>query len=165
MKYYLLNIRGIQRNLSLQSISRNILFPIRFIISYLFSVALIFKYRPCAIVGTGGYASGVPLIAGISLKVPIFIQDQNTIPGMITKKLHYYSNKIFLGYPQSKNILDNKKCIITGNPIRNDLNILDKSKSKKSLLFEENKKLILIIGGSQGAQAINKHIINNIQFF
>ena len=164
-KYYLLNIRGIQRSFSLKSIFRNFLLPIRFIISYCSSIVLLYKYRPCAIIGTGGYASGLPLIAGILFKIPIFIQEQNSIPGIITKKLHKYSKKIFLAYPQAKNILNNNKCIITGNPIRGNLKLINKSESKEELQFDKNKKLILIIGGSQGASAINQHIIKNIQFY
>ena len=164
-KYYLFNIRGLQRNLSIKSVLRNVLFPIRFILSYFLSILLIFRYKPCAIIGTGGYASGLPLIAGVHFKIPIFIQDQNSIPGMITKKLNNHTKKIFLGYPQVKNVLDNKKCLFTGNPIRNDLKILNKLESKNNLQFNENKKLILIIGGSQGAHAINEHIINNIKFY
>ncbi len=163
-KYYLFNIRGIQRDLSIKSIFKNLLFPIRFIFSYLSSVILIFKYKPCAIIGTGGYASGLPLIAGINLKIPIFIQDQNSIPGIITKRLHKYTKKIFLGYPQTHH-LKNKNYIFTGNPLRNDLNIIDKKAAKNKLKFDVDKKLILIIGGSQGAQAINLHISNNIKFY
>ncbi len=163
-KYYLFNIRGIQRDLSIKSIFKNLIFPIRFTFSYLLSIILIFKYKPCAIIGTGGYASGLPLIAGINLKIPIFIQDQNSIPGMITKRLHKYTKKIFLGYPQTDH-LKNKNYIFTGNPLRHDLKIIDKKVAKKNLEFDINKKLVLIIGGSQGAQAINMHIINNIKFY
>ena len=163
-KYYLFNIKGLQRDLSIKSILKNILFPIRFIISYFLSIILIFKYKPCAIIGTGGYASGLPLIAGVNLKIPIFIQDQNSIPGIITRKLSNYTKKIFLGYPEVQN-LNRGNCIFTGNPIRNNLNRSDKKDAKKRLKFDVNKKLILIIGGSQGAHAINKHIINNIAFY
>ena len=106
-KYYLLNIKGLQRDLSINSILKNILFPIRFLLSYFLSIKLILKYKPCAIIGTGGYASGLPLLAGIHLKIPVFIQDQNSIPGMITQKLQNYTQKIFSGYPISQD--NNKK--------------------------------------------------------
>ena len=80
LKYFLLNISGIQRSLNLSSIFKNIIFPIKFVISFLKSLLLIIKYKPKAILGTGGYCSGLPLIAGITLKIPTFIQDQNSIP-------------------------------------------------------------------------------------
>ena len=65
---YLLNIKGIGRTLSLKSIYNNILFPIRFITSYFYSILIIKKIKPEIIIGTGGYSSGVPILAGKFLK-------------------------------------------------------------------------------------------------
>ena len=62
IKHYLLNIRGIQRHISIKSILINLLFPFRFILAYLSSIFLIIKYKPKLIIGTGGYASGLPLL-------------------------------------------------------------------------------------------------------
>ena len=164
LKYYLLNIRGIQRQISFNSIFVNLLFPFRFILSYIKSIILILKYRPKAIIGTGGYASGLPLIAGICLKIPIMIQEQNSIPGLITRKLNKKTKKIFLGFKETKKIL-NGTSIYTGNPVRNNLKNQNKELSKEKLGFDKNKKVILIIGGSQGARAINYYIYDNINFF
>jgi UDP-N-acetylglucosamine--N-acetylmuramyl-(pentapeptide) pyrophosphoryl-undecaprenol N-acetylglucosamine transferase len=125
---------------------------------------LIIKYKPKAIIGTGGYASGLPLIAGICLKIPIMIQEQNSIPGLITRKLNKKARKIFLGFKETKKILK-ETSIYTGNPIRHSLKKYTKEKSKEKLGFSINEKLILIIGGSQGARAINYYIYNNIDFF
>ena len=116
MKYFLLNISGIQRSLDLKAIIKNLVFPIKFLISYLKSIFLIMKYKPMAIIGTGGYCSGLPLIAGITLKIPTFIQDQNSIPGLITKSLNNKINKIFLGYECAANYLNKDNCIFSGNP-------------------------------------------------
>ena len=164
-KHYLLNIKGIQRNLSIKSITTNIFFPFRFLVSYILSLLIIKKYMPIAIIGTGGYASGLPLIVGSHLNIPIMIQEQNSIPGIITKIIHKKAKKIFLGYEYSKKIFNNTNSIYTGNPIRNDLKILDKNESKVNLRFNINKKLILIIGGSQGARPINAYILKHINFF
>jgi UDP-N-acetylglucosamine--N-acetylmuramyl-(pentapeptide) pyrophosphoryl-undecaprenol N-acetylglucosamine transferase len=164
LKHYLLNIRGIQRHISLNSIFVNLLFPFRFILSYIKSIMLIIKHKPKAIIGTGGYASGLPLIAGICLKIPIMIQEQNSIPGLITRKLNKRAQKIFLGFKKTEKIL-NGESIYTGNPIRQNLKNHNKELSKEKLGFNKNKKLILIIGGSQGARAINYYIYDNIHFF
>ena len=130
LKYFLLNITGINRSYDLRSILKNLLFPINFIISYLQTLKLILKYKPRAIIGTGGYCSGIPLILGITFKIPTFIQDQNSVPGLITKVLHNKINKIFVGYKNIQNI-NKDKCIYTGNPIRKELIIKDKKKLKK----------------------------------
>ena len=84
----LLDIKGIQRDVSLKSIINNLYFPIRFIKSYIYSIKLIKKYNPLAIVGTGGYSSGMPLLAGIKMKTTTVIQEQNSVPGLVTRILH-----------------------------------------------------------------------------
>ena len=162
---YLLNIKGVQRNLSLKSIIINLGLPFKIIFSYIQSIILIKRHQPLAIIGTGGYASGLPLLAGVHYKIPIMIQEQNSIPGMITKYLHKKADKIFLGSEYAKQILKNSNAIYTGNPLRKNLEILDKNKCKEKLLFDKQKKLIFIVGGSQGADAINNYILNNINFF
>jgi len=164
IKHYLLNIRGIQRHISIKSILINLLFPLRFILAYLSSIFLIIKYKPKLIIGTGGYASGLPLLAGILFKIPIMIQEQNSIPGLITRKLSRKTNKILLGFKEAEKKL-NGNCVFTGNPIMSNLKIYNKLESKENLGFDTNKKVILIIGGSQGARAINYYIYENIDFF
>ena len=75
----LLEIRGIQRDLSFKSMITNLYFPIRFIKAYFKSRSLIRKFNPKIIIGTGGYSSGLPLLAGIHMKIPTIIQDQNSV--------------------------------------------------------------------------------------
>ena len=165
LTHYLLNIKGIQRNLSFKSIINNILLPFRFTISYILSIALIKKYKPVTIIGTGGYASALPLIAARHLNIPIMIQEQNSIPGITTRLMAKNAKKIFLGFKYSEKLFTSNNSIYTGNPIRKDLKILNKNKCKSNLKFDKNKKLVLIIGGSQGARPINKYINENIDFF
>ena len=166
IKSELLDIRGIQRNFSFNSILKNIYFPIIFLKSYFKSRQLIKKYRPKLIIGTGGYSSGMPLIAGIHMNIPTIIQDQNSIPGLITKLLYKKITLLFLSYKNAKKVLGSKNNIfITGNPIRKKLQLFNKNESKIKLGLDQNKKTIFILGGSQGSRIINKHIIKNIDFY
>ena len=165
LNYCLLNIKGIQRHISIRSLITNITFPFLFILSYIHSIKLILKYKPLIIIGTGGYCSGLPLLAGITLNIPTLIQDQNSVPGLITRKLNNKVNKICLSYKISNKYLNNFNCIITGNPIRKTIKHLDKKEAIKFFNFNINKKTILILGGSQGSQPINTHISKNIQFY
>ena len=165
VKYILLNIKGIKRGKTIKSLIHNISFPFKFLITYFHSLILIIKYKPKAIIGTGGYCSGMPLIAGISLNITTFIQDQNSIPGLVTKKLNKKVNKIFLGYEQAKKQLKNSNCIVSGNPLRDELSKLNKIESKIKLNFHKNKKLLFIIGGSQGSSPINMHFIKKLDFY
>tara|TARA_Y100000814_G_scaffold193714_1_gene142272 strand:- start:720 stop:1817 length:1098 start_codon:yes stop_codon:yes gene_type:complete len=164
-KFHLLNITGIQRNFSIKSIYMNLFFPFRFLISYLKSIYIIKKINPSIIIGTGGYVSGLPLIAGIQLKIPTVIQDQNSIPGLITKKLHNKVDKVFLAYSIANKKLNKNKCIISGNPIRHELVKSNRNEALKKINFDTNKKTILILGGSQGSSPINKYFKKNIDYF
>ena len=164
-KFHLLNITGIQRSLSIKAIYMNLVFPLRFLISYLKSIFIIKKIKPSIIIGTGGYVSGLPLIAGIQCKIPTVIQDQNSVPGLITKKLHNKVNKIFLAYSIANKKLNKDKCSNTGNPTRSELIKINKKEALKKLNLESNKNTILILGGSQGSSPINNYIKKNIDYF
>ena len=161
----LLEIKGIQRDLSFKSIITNLYFPIRFIRAYFKSRSLIRKFNPKIIIGTGGYSSGLPLLAGIHMKIPTIIQDQNSVPGLITKKLYKKVDLVCLAYKSAFKYLNSKNKIITGNPIRDSLKLIDKQIAKKNLGLNLNKKTIFVLGGSQGSRIINTHILNNIDFY
>ena len=156
-KYYLFNIRGIQRSLSLRSIAINILFPFRFIISFIKTFLLFIKINPIMVIGTGGYASGVPLIIAVLLKKRILIQEQNSMPGLTTKKISKYAEAVCVAYNSISNEI-NGKIILTGNPIRSNLVEMDKNKAR-ALLNIKNRFTLLVIGGSQGSKAINEFIL------
>lgn len=161
----LLDIKGIQRDLSLKSIIKNLYFPIRFIKSYITSRRLIKKFNPKIIIGTGGYSSGLPILAGIHMKIPTMIQDQNSVPGLITKRLSKKVNLICLAYKTAKYYIETDNTVLTGNPIRQSLQKIDKIKAKEKLGLNINKKTIFILGGSQGSQIINNHIYKNIKYY
>lgn len=94
----LLNIRGIQRHLSIESIFKNILFPFRFLSSYYKSWKLLNEFKPHVVIGTGGYSSGLPLLAAIHKGIKTVIQEQNSSPGITTCYLESRIDKICIAY-------------------------------------------------------------------
>ncbi len=158
-----LYISGLQRNLSL----KNLLLPFKIIISFMKANKIINNFKPDIAVGVGGYASG-PLIKAVARKgIPVVIQEQNSYPGITNKILAKHANKIFVAYENMERYFPKSKIFITGNPIREDIINL---KDKKEKAFEyfglsQNKKTILIIGGSQGAKTINESIYKNLNLF
>ena len=95
---FLLNIRGIQRQLNLNSIVKNILFPFRFLQSYYQSWKLLHDFRPHVVIGTGGYSSGLPLLAAIHKGIKTIIQEQNSYPGITTRHLATRVDAICIAY-------------------------------------------------------------------
>ena len=66
-KIYLLDIKGLNRNLSIKSVINNIILPVKFVIAYIQSIIIIQKTNPEIVIGTGGYSSGIPMLAAIHL--------------------------------------------------------------------------------------------------
>ena len=104
----LLNIRGFQRGTSLQAVGRNILFPFRFMSSLICAGKLIKRFDPDVVVGTGGYASGLPLLTAIKKDIPTLIHEQNSYPGFTTRWLADRVDSVCISYKDSKRYFKKK---------------------------------------------------------
>lgn len=160
-KLYLLNIKGINRSLGIKPLLNNLVFPIRFIASYIKSIIIINRIKPEIIIGTGGYSSGIPILAGRLLKIKYVLHEQNSYPGITTKYLSKKAEKIFISYKDMDIQVPNQNWLLTGNPIRQDLIKIDKNKACKELGLNPQKKIIFILGGSQGSHPMNLFFMDN----
>jgi len=106
--FTLLKIRGFVRGFSRTGIARNILFPLRFAKSYFRARNLISTIKPDVVVGTGGYASGLPLLAAIRRGIPTLIHEQNSYPGFTTRWLSSRVGRVCLSYEDSMQYLKKK---------------------------------------------------------
>ena len=156
-------ISGFTRSLSL----KNFIFPIKLLASLLRSLFIIKNNKPDVVIGTGGFASGPILYIASLFGIPTLIQEQNSYPGITNKILAKRASKICVAYDNLDRFFDKNKLILTGNPVRSDLQNLAIDSVGASLNFglEENKKTLLIIGGSNGSREINKLIFNNLNLF
>lgn len=153
-------IAGLQRRLTFD----NALFPIKLVSSLLKSRAIIRKFKPDVVIGTGGFASGPLLQAAAMAGVPTVIQEQNSYPGITNKLLAKKARKIFVAYDNLDLFFPVEKMILTGNPIRQDLIDIDNKREEAIRYFnlDANKKTLLVLGGSLGARRINQLIANQI---
>jgi len=106
----------------------------------------------------GGYTS-VPLgLVSALKKRPLFIHEQNAVPGSANRALSKFAKKVFLTFPDSGRFFKTKKVEVVGLPIRGELKVYKKRKREEVLkeLGWEDKFTLLLLGGSQGAKAINK---------
>jgi UDP-N-acetylglucosamine--N-acetylmuramyl-(pentapeptide) pyrophosphoryl-undecaprenol N-acetylglucosamine transferase len=126
---------------------------LRILASVFRCIILLKKERPSAVIGVGGYVSVPTSIAAYCLRIPLFLQEQNTSVGIANRFLGRLSNKIFLGFPQAESYFNPKKCIVTGNPIRQEFFAETFPK------YDPQSNFLLIMGGSQGAIAINDAVI------
>ena len=110
----LLNIRGIQRQMNMGSILKNILFPFRFLQSYFQSRKLLHEFKPHVVIGTGGYSSGLPLLAAIHKGIKTVIQEQNSFPGITTRHLASRVDEICIAYHEAADHLRKKTSFLQG---------------------------------------------------
>ena len=126
----------------------------------------IFSLNPDLIFSKGGFGSVPAVIAGWILRVPIFLQESDISAGAANRFSSRLSVEIFTAFPVNKTTgIPLKKMISTGNPIRTKLLEADKKEAKKALKLVGEKPVILILGGSQGAQRINDKILEILAEF
>ncbi|HCQ13523.1 undecaprenyldiphospho-muramoylpentapeptide beta-N-acetylglucosaminyltransferase [Flavobacterium sp.] len=155
-------IAGLQRKLTLQ----NAMFPLKLVSSLLKSRKIIKKFKPDVVIGTGGFASGPLLQTANTLNIPTVIQEQNSYPGITNKLLSKKANAICVAYENLEQFFPKSKIVFTGNPVRQDILDIDSKRSEALSYFnlDENKKTLLVIGGSLGARRINQLIAKEIDF-
>jgi len=149
----------LRRYLTLKSLFQNIfdLF-FRIPIGILESFFYIFILAPDLIFSKGGYGSIPVVIAGKILGVPIFLHESDTVPGFANRFLARFALEVFVSFPNTPGF-PKKKMILVGNPIRRELL---EGKSEEAMAFfglSGEKPVVLILGGSQGAQRISDRIL------
>jgi UDP-N-acetylglucosamine--N-acetylmuramyl-(pentapeptide) pyrophosphoryl-undecaprenol N-acetylglucosamine transferase len=120
------------------------------------SYRIVSQFKPQVVIGVGGYSSGPPvLIAGL-LGIPILLQEQNATPGLTNRLLARLASRVATSFPESQ-IFFGKKAVLTGNPVRSEFGRLAKDNS-------EERFVIFIVGGSQGARAINQAVVGSLEY-
>ncbi|MBC7748822.1 MAG: undecaprenyldiphospho-muramoylpentapeptide beta-N-acetylglucosaminyltransferase, partial [Methylotenera sp.] len=155
-------IAGLQRRLTFD----NTLFPVKLISSLLKSRTIIKQFQPDVVIGTGGFASGPLLQIAAIAGIPTVIQEQNSYPGITNKLLSKKAKKICVAYENLERFFPKEKMILTGNPVRQDLMEIDSKRSEAKSYFnlDDNKKTVLILGGSLGSRRINQLIEKELDF-
>ena len=156
-------ISGLQRKLTVKNLS----FPFKIISSLLKAGKIIRRFKPDVVIGVGGYASGPTLRAASKKKIPSLIQEQNSFPGITNKLLAKNVSRICVAYDGMEKFFPGHKIVKTGNPVRQEvININGKSEAACTFFnLDDQKKTILVIGGSQGALAINRAIHKHLDLF
>jgi len=117
-------------------------------------------FMPDAVFSKGGYA-GVPVVFAAWLyRIPIIIHESDITPGLANQFAARLAKKVAVSFPGAANFFSPGKVVITSNPIRAELAKGSKEEALKFFQFSGNKKIILIMGGSQGARVINEAILH-----
>ena len=159
IEIYLLPQVKLRKYFSLQNFLDLLKFPINFLLAFYY----LFKFLPNLIFSKGGPGSLGVILAGWILKIPIFIHDSDSIPGLTNKISSFFAKKVFLAFAEAKRYFPEEKVKVVGQPI-------DSYLIKEPVTLEDYKrynldpyqKVILILGGSQGSQFLNELIVSTL---
>ncbi|HKZ65988.1 MAG TPA: undecaprenyldiphospho-muramoylpentapeptide beta-N-acetylglucosaminyltransferase [Chitinophagaceae bacterium] len=155
-----LDIAGFNRS----SLIKNIGLPFKLIKSFFQVRKIIKQFKPDAVIGVGGYSSFPVLRFAQAKGIPTFIHESNSFAGKSNIMLGKKATKVFTGTDGMEKFFPKEKIMVTGNPVRLAIAQAGISQSEGIRFFglDENKKTVLIIGGSLGAKSINEAIDKNV---
>lgn len=121
------------------------------------------NFKPDIVIGAGGYICGPVILSAHMLKIPTMIHESNAFPGKAVNMLARITDTILIGFEDARNRISKaKKVVLTGTPIKIDLMELSNDKKQEvldELKLTDNKPIVLIFGGSQGAKRINDAVV------
>ena len=158
-----IEISGFYRQLTPENIKRNIKTLAHLLSSSKQARKIICDFRPDVVVGFGGYVSGPVLREAQKLSIPTAIHEQNAYPGITNKALAKRADKVMLAVEKAAQFLDCKnEPVVTGLPVRGEMLKANRTLSREELGVKDGQTLVLSMGGSLGAEAVNKAMVELI---
>ncbi len=153
-------ISGLHR----KQFARNLLFPLKMLVSLFQSIIIVTKFNPDLVIGTGGYVTWPVLSASCLLGKKTALQEQNQFPGLVTRLLSRHVNQVHITFKDSEKYLKKAgKIILSGNPTRQELDNASKDEAYRIFKLNPEYRTLLIFGGSQGALGLNRLISEIIE--
>lgn len=154
-EHLLLSVYGIDRRRPLSSWR-----AVTGLLTGLARVARLFlSRRPAVVVVTGGYA-GAPagIVAGL-MGIPLVLQEQNSVPGAVTRLLTRFAVRIHVAYPEAIDRLPagRERCVVSGNPVRPP-STMERGRAREAFGVPDDVILVFVTGGSQGSLALNRGV-------
>jgi UDP-N-acetylglucosamine--N-acetylmuramyl-(pentapeptide) pyrophosphoryl-undecaprenol N-acetylglucosamine transferase len=141
----------------------------RFVFSIFQALFKIFWFMPDVVFSKGGPGALAVVLAARFYRIPVIVHESDAVPGLTNLISGRYAKLVAISFEKAAAYFSKKDVVLTGNPIRTYLlSNLDKESQKNNkgfLGFNPELPLILIIGGSQGAAAINEFILDNLPRF
>ena len=120
------------------------------------------EFKPDVVIGTGGYVCGPVVYAAAKLGIPTMIHEQNVVPGLTNKFLARSVSRVAVCFEESLSLFPAFKTVLTGNPRATEVKHGNKQAGRDFLGIDADKRIVLIIGGSRGARAINEAVLSVI---
>ncbi len=139
---------------------RNLFDPFKTFFGVFKAIWLVYLHYPDVIFAKGGYASFPTLFAARILRIPVLIHETDVIPGKTILWASKFAKRIAISFPESGKYFPSDKVALTGNPIREEI-VGGKAEEARNIFgLKENLPIILVTGGSQGAEKINEIVLD-----
>lgn len=126
------------------------------------SIFQVYSIYPDVVFAKGGYASFPALLAARILRIPVVIHESDSAPGRVNAWAGKFADKVAISYPDAARFFSPEKVALTGNPVRKDIEVPITEGTHEFLNLEENVPAVLVLGGSQGAKALNDLILEDL---
>lgn len=163
-----IDVEGLVRKLTL----KNVTVALKYLRAIGDAKRMIREFSPDVVVGTGGYVCAPVLSAAHSLKIPVLVHEQNVFPGMTVKMAARFADCVAVSFEDTISYVSEKAkkvCVLTGNPLRENMLDLSYEEARKTLGID-GRPFIVTVGGSLGARTINEALVeivnclDNVEF-
>lgn len=146
-----IRVRGFERQVSLETLAavKGIFIGLKD------SKKILNHHHPDLVIGTGGFTAGPLLLLASRRNIPTMIHEQNAFPGRTNRMLGKKVDRIGISFQEAERYFPVGKTFLAGNPVRSEYHEVNRQECRKSLGLLDFQKMILIMGGSQGAVSIN----------
>jgi UDP-N-acetylglucosamine--N-acetylmuramyl-(pentapeptide) pyrophosphoryl-undecaprenol N-acetylglucosamine transferase len=159
IKYYVIASGKLRRYFDI----KNFTDPFKVVKGIMQAVIIIKKQRPNIVFSKGGFVSVPVVIAAHLCKIPVIAHESDITPGLANRIAIPYCDKVCVTFPESVKHIKGNKAVLTGTPIRKELLNGSTVTGRRICGFQDNKPVLLIIGGSLGSKFINDIIRNNLE--
>ncbi len=122
--------------------------------------SLLKKHQVDVVLGMGGFTSFPPIVAGKKLGLRTYVHDSNAIPGRSNLMTSKHCSKVLLGLGEAKRYFPNAEVVITGTPVRKEMqNLPDRETAAAQFGLDPHRPIVLVVGGSQGARQLNTFVV------
>ncbi len=144
---------------------RNLTLPFKLLGSLVKAHKTIRDFKPDVAIGTGGFASGPALYTAAALGIPVFVQEQNSLPGKTNIFLSGKAKAVFTAYPNMEKFFPKTRTVFTGNPVRQQLTqpLPETQTAREKMGLNPDRLTVLSVGGSLGSQTLNNAWKSHLQ--
>ncbi len=141
---------------------KNIFDVIKTAMGAFFGLVSMFFIYPDVVISKGGYAAFPAVFAARFLRIPVVVHESDSFPGRLNSWTAKFAKRVAVSWPEAAEYLPKDKTALTGQPIRKEILHGDPNGAYEYFKFDNELPVILILGGSQGAEMINNAVVDNL---